>query len=248
VIDFLGEKNPNYIMTFVKSLDESGKREQISSGEKSAIMWLTKDQLDKENNLLYVTCYTYPCNYNLTIESSEQIKMNFNSQFNLYITENNKEVDVVFSPEKEDLDASYITLWGIGNKNPEVTLEGQYDSKKYSNNNIFKINPSKINDITYTLKIKAEANDIINIGSSTFDTNLKSSLINNSPEKKGFIFKDFSNQEECYNLNIDGYNETEYYYLSGIFYTKIAEIYYKNENGAIIDSTINIINNDLLFI
>ena len=29
------------------------------------------------------------------------------------------------------------------NKNPEVTLEGQYDSKKYSNNNIFKINPSK---------------------------------------------------------------------------------------------------------
>ena len=243
VIDFLGEKNPNYIMTFVKSLDESGEREQISSGEKSAIMWLTKDQLDKENNLLYVTCYTYPCNYNLTIESSEQIKMNFNSQFNLYVTENNKEVDVVFSPEKEDLDASYITLWGIGNKNPEVTLEGQYDSKKYSNNNIFKINPSKINDITYTLKIKAEANDVINIGSSTFDTNLKSSLINNSPEKKGFIFKDFSNQEECYNLNIDGYNETEYYYLSGIFYTKIAEIYYKNENGAIIDSTINIINN-----
>ena len=143
VIDFLGEKNPNYIMTFVKSLDESGEREQISSGEKSAIMWLTKDQLDKENNLLYVTCYTYPCNYNLTIESSEQIKMNFNSQFNLYITENNKEVDVVFSPEKEDLDASYITLWGIGNKNPEVTLEGQYDSKKYSNNNIFKINLSK---------------------------------------------------------------------------------------------------------
>ena len=55
-------------------------------------------------------------------------------------------------------------------------MDGQYDSKKYSNNNIFKINPSKINDTTYILKIKAEANDVINIGSKLFDTNLKSSL------------------------------------------------------------------------
>jgi len=78
--------------------------------------------------------------------------------------------------KKSQLDASYIILWGIDNKNPEVTLEGQYDSKKYSNNNIFKINPSKINDTTYILKIKAKANDVINIGSKLFDTNLKSSL------------------------------------------------------------------------
>ena len=78
--------------------------------------------------------------------------------------------------KKSQLDASYIMLWRIDNKNPEVTLEGQYDSKKYSNNNIFKINPSKINDTTYILKIKAEANDVINIGSKLFDTNLKSSL------------------------------------------------------------------------
>ena len=45
--------------------------------------------------------------------------------------------------KKSQLHANYIILWEIGNKNPEVTLEGQYDSKKYSNNNIFKINPSK---------------------------------------------------------------------------------------------------------
>ena len=69
VSNIIEGKNPNYIMTFAKSLDESAEREQISSGEKISLMWLTKDQLDKENNLLYVTCYTYPCNYNLNLES-----------------------------------------------------------------------------------------------------------------------------------------------------------------------------------
>ena len=78
-------KNPNYIMTFAKSLDESSEREQISSGEKLSLMWLTKDQLDKENNLLYVACYTYPCNYTLNLESSDIISMNYNSQFNFCI-------------------------------------------------------------------------------------------------------------------------------------------------------------------
>ena len=234
-------KNPNYIITFTKSLDSSGEREQISTGENSALMWLTQAQLDKENNLLYITCYTFPCNYSLNLIATEEIKINFNTQFNLYVTNNNKELEIAFNSE-EDLKANYISLWAIGNKNPEVTLQEGHDYQKYSKNNIFKIN-SNNNGSTYILKIKADIGDVINIGSSTFDENSLSSLINNSPEKKGFIKKGFSNQEECYNINIDGYEQNEDYYLSGLIFTKVAEIYYKNENREKIDNTVNIINN-----
>ena len=233
-------KNPNYIMTFVKSLDESAEREQISSGEKLSLMWLTKDQLDREKNLLYVTCYTYPCNYNLNLESSDIINLNFNSQFNLYVTELNKNVEISFSPEEGSSDSTYVSIWGIGNKNPKVEVQTTDDYQHYSKNNIFKINSY---NSTLTLKIQGEENDVINIGSSTFDANSINSLINNSPEKKGFIFRDYANQEECYTINIDGYKQNEDYYISGLIYSKIAEIYYKNQNKEIIDETINVINN-----
>ena len=235
-------ENPNYIMVFKKSLDEYAEREQISSGESTTLMWLTKGQLDKENNLLYVTCYTFPCNYGLHIEESDIINIDLNTQFNLYITESNQEVDIKFN-SYETIDPAYITLWAIGNKNPKVTLEGEYDSQKYSKNNIFKINSDTKTNTTYLLKIKAEIGDVINIGSDVFESDFISYLINNSPEKKGFIQKDFSNQEECYEFNIDGYDQKETYYISGLIYTKIAEIYYKDKEGKIIDNTVNIITN-----
>ena len=220
------DKNPNFVLAFIKSLDTSAEREQISTGEKSSLMWLTQSQLNKENNLLYVTCYSFPCNFTLNLFSSDAINLDFNSQFNLYVTDNNKEIEVTFSSEKEDFNATYISLWAIGNKNPQVTLQGEYDSQKYSKNNIFKINPTTESGSTYILKIIAQVNDVINIGSSAFDKNLESDLLNNYPEKKGFIKKDFANQEECYNINIDGYIQDENYYLSGIIFSKIAEIYF----------------------
>ena len=233
-------ENPNYIMTFVKSLDESAEREQISSGEKLSLMWLTKDQLDRENNLLYIACYTYPCNYNLNLESSDIINLGFNTQFNLYVTDSNKNVEVSFRPEGESKDSNYVTIWGIGNKNPKVELITADEYQQYSKNNIFKIN--SLNS-TITLNIQAEKNDIISIGSSASNSNSLSSIIINSPEKKGFILKEFFNQEECYSINIDGYKQDEDYYISGLIYSKIAEIYYKNQNQEIIDETIKIINN-----
>ena len=157
-------KNPSYIMTFVKSLDPSAEREQISKGEKSSLMWLTKNQLDKENNLLYVTCYNPPCNYNLNLESSNELNMDFDTQFNLYVTDNNKEIEINFSSEKDGFKASFITLWGIGNKNPEVTLLEGYDYIRSKNYNTFKIKTDSMNKSSYIMKIKAEVGDVINIG------------------------------------------------------------------------------------
>ena len=76
------------------------------------------------------------------------------------------------SLELSSTNITSISLWAIGNKNPEVTLEGEYDYQKYSKNNIFKINKKDMNISNYNLKIKAEIGDVINIGSSSFDINL----------------------------------------------------------------------------
>ena len=48
--------------------------------------------------------------------------------------------------------------------------------KSLQKDNMILKNTSKINDTTYILKIKAEVNDVNNIGYKLFHTNLKSSL------------------------------------------------------------------------
>ena len=97
----------------------------------------------------------FPCNYNLNIRASDTIDIEFDSQFNLYVTDKNKEIDVVFYSDKKDKDIPYISLYAIGNKNPEVTLQSHYEYKKYSKNNIFKITLFDSTNTNYTLKIKA---------------------------------------------------------------------------------------------
>ena len=48
--------------------------------------------------------------------------------------------------------------------------------KSLQKDNMILKNTSKINDTTYILKIKAEVNDVNNIGYKLFHTNIKSSL------------------------------------------------------------------------
>ena len=54
---------------------------------------------------------------------------------------------------------------------------------------------------------------------------------------------EFSNAEECYELNFDGYNQNETYFLSCLIYTKVAEIFYMDENKEILYHTISMIKN-----
>ena len=66
-------------------------------------MWLTKEQLDKENNFLYVTCYSFPCNFSLNLTENDKINMELNSHATLYITNNNREIEVTFADHNDEL-------------------------------------------------------------------------------------------------------------------------------------------------
>ena len=63
-----------------------------------------------------IICSSDECNYELKLSASPFITIDFNSQFNLYVTENNQNVEVVFSSDSEIDDSDYITIWAIGIK------------------------------------------------------------------------------------------------------------------------------------
>lgn len=238
------DKNPNYVIAFSNNDDKCQNREQLSQGIKSSQMWLTKNQTENKNKYLHITCSSTPCNYKLKLNAYDNIEMDFNTQFNLYVTENNKNVEILFSSESSAEEFDFISVWAIGNKNIKATLDSSdYENKKYSKNNIFKIQKASINKSAFILTLEAEVGDVINIGSNIIKTNSYSNLIINQPEVKGFLLKEYSTQD-CYQFSKDStYTSSSNFYLTGIIYSKIAEIYYRKENGDEISESVNIIKN-----
>ena len=231
---------PNLVIAFSNNDEFCLEREQLSYGLGSTQMWLTKEQIVNRNKYINLICSAKPCSYKLNLEAHSKIELDFDSQFNLYVTENNKKVELAFSSGKEIDESDYITIWAIGNKNVYTSSDDIDQNYKYSKNNIFKINKNTINKSFFTLDITGEVGDIINIGSSSTFTNNCTNLFLNKPEIKGYLRQNYSN-EDCYELRKD--NTYTSLYLSGIIHSKIAEIYYKNNDGEAIPDSINIIKN-----
>ena len=233
-------ENPGFSVAFSNTDESCLEREQLSYGTGKMQMLLTKAQVENSNNYLNIACNsTTSCHFELRLYGNDQFELDYNSQLNFYVTENNKKVEIDIESLSTNSDESdFITIWAIGNKNVDADIK-DVEYKKYSKNNIFKINTSTINKSAYVLQLSGEEGDLINIGSSKTSTNGYNNLVINQPEIKGFLEKDFSTQD-CYQLNSTTSSD---FYLSGIIYTKIAEIVYENENGEEISDTLNIIRN-----
>ena len=232
--------NPNLVIAFSNDDKNCLEREQLSYGLGNTQMWLTKEQILNKNKYINLICSSKSCNYKLNIEAHSEIDMDYNSQFNLYVTENNKKVEISFSSGEEIDESDYVTIWAIGNKKVSVSSDDIEEIYKYSKNNIFKIYKREMNKSIFSLTITGEVGDVINIGSSTIFTNDYRGLLVNKPEIKGYLQKNYSN-EDCYELSKD--NSYISLYLTGIIHSKIAEIYYKNNNGEVVSDSINIIKN-----
>ena len=235
--------NTNYIISFSNKDEECLEREQLSQGIINTQMWLTKNQIKNNNNYFYITCSSFNCNYKLTIISYDIIQINFNVEFTLYITENNKNIEVNIysdlSPINQNFD--FVTIWALGYKNidSKINNDYEYEYEKYPSNNIFKIkNSFGKNIFDFKFNLSCEIGDIINIGSNINYLYNYNKLNINHHSIKGFLSKEFSN-EDCYGIS----EYTDDFYLNGIIYNKIAEIYYKNKNKEEIINSINIINN-----
>ena len=243
LINLDNTKNPNLAIAFSTQDQNCLDREQLSYGISKTQMWLTKEQL-LGNMYINLICSSNSCNIQLKLDAYNTIEMDFNSQFNLYVTENNKKIEIMFDPSSESEVWDYITIWAIGNKKVEINFEeDEFEYATYTKNNILKVKKSNANKSSFLLSILGEVGDIINIGSSTTFANNYNNLIINNPETKGLLLKAFSN-EDCYEFIKDKtYENSKSFYLTGIIHSKIAEIFYKNKNGEEIPNSVNIIRN-----
>ena len=224
-VDNINKKeDPTFFLAFSDNDETCLDREQLSQGKNIIQMWLTKSQVENNNNYLYLSCTSSSCNFELKLSGTDIFSIDYNSQINLYVTDKNKNVEIdIESTSSPSEEYDFITIWAIGNKNVIADIS-DVEYQKYSKNNIFKIKTSTINKSIYLLNITGEEWDVINIGSSTTSVKGYNNLAINQPEVKGYLVKDFSTQD-CYQLPKD--TNSSIIYLSGIIHTKIAQIYYK---------------------
>ena len=105
------EKNPNLVIAFSNKDEKCLDREQLSYGINNTQMWLTKAQLEEKKLYINLICSSKPCDFQLKLEGyDDNIEIDFNSQFNLYITENNKNVKIIFYSDSQNDESDFITI------------------------------------------------------------------------------------------------------------------------------------------
>ena len=256
-VETISEKLPNQIIYF--SQDDSvgvTNRLQLAHGSSSLsnVMWIKREQLGKADFLyIPIQCQNRKedkCNYEIKFSGHNFIEIdNTTFVYNYYVSYSNQKMEFILQNnifKEKDVSDLILTFYSTGAQkiyleiyNMNVT---QYDFKSGS---AISINITK--NHSYILIVEANVGDYISVGSKVSSKSGKvlSSLKTNDKQITGILKKDILNKE-CYLLdfgNNQKNNDSDNYYITGIFYNNIGEIVYEDEKMSSLINTTKIIKN-----
>ena len=189
-------------------------------------IWLTKNQV-KEGKYIKITC-PEECNYDLKLVNSDNLIMEEDSEYNYYVSDNNKEMIFDFSLDSSNYDeSSYITIWVIGVKEKKVLIKGgeiisqNIEDERYIYN-------LKISD-NIKVTVEATKGDLISIGSRIIKNGASTSpLLMNSPEIYGLLNDAEGQNKTCYPLKTTkfSFDDEDLVYISIKIYNDFGLVYF----------------------
>ena len=242
----------NKILYFSTS-DKNGKKNRIQLAQlgsnNSTSIWIRKEQIN-EKNFIYMTVECdineeEKCNYLIKLNGAQTglIKsLNFN--YNYYV---NKENQIMEFKIENDINLKnleqIVTLFAYGGKNINLIINNNSkDYKQYNFGTGIAITEKLTINEYILLKIEAEKGDFISFGSKAISPNEKFNIFNLKPNDYQIIgyLKKHLLENECYLMsnNFDSIS-----YISGIFFDKIAQISFKDENFNNIENSNEVVNN-----
>jgi hypothetical protein len=218
------------------SEDCKTNRKQIgqSGRGKKAKMWIKREQLQNQDYFYTsIQCQDGQfCNYDLEITGYEFPQFEHTIfVHNYYITEENKKMTFRINNTLDLSETSdqVLTLYATGGKKISLSLSHCLGGCKQFDFSTGAAITTKIQKHLYfEYTVTAEPGDFISIGSKITDVRGKSldnTLNPNEYQFMGYLKKGIL-EKECYSLPDIRYDET--YYLSGIFYNRIAEISFRD--------------------
>ena len=227
-----------------KQIGQSGKGDTVN-------MWIKKEQLENKD-YLYTTveCQVKgneKCSYVIKFTGYEfpQIESAI-FVHNYYVSEKNEQMKFRINNTLDLSETSdqVLTLYATGGKKISLSLShclGGCDQINFKTGAAITTKIQK--HMYFELTITAERGDFISLGSKITSSNgksLENTLMPNQYQFTGYLKRDLL-EKECYSFPILDKTDSSYY-LSGIFYNRIAEISFKDFNFNDIKDDFEIIN------
>ena len=169
-----GETTTNHIISYYQEPNLNERKQLSQSLNDKTIMWLTKQQIDKEFYLTVECATNTPCSFNLTLKGKEEkeAELYADEQYIYYVTEQNKEMNFTLLCNTDNLeeDISFIVVWVRGNYKIDITLFGG-ERESHEDNRYYRIKVGEFKKSKYYLKIVAMEGDLINIGALLYYEN-----------------------------------------------------------------------------
>ena len=239
-VEAISKSERNQILYFSpSSSDCKTNRKQIGQAGKGSTvnMWIKKEQLENKD-YLYITveCQVKKndrCSYDIEF-TGYNIPVIESAIFvhNYYVSEKNEQMRFkIINNMKSSTSEDIITLYANGGQKIKLSLTNW---KEGCDQIDFKTGAAIITKIEkyshFELTINAQKGDFISFGSKITGADGKSfenTLVPNEYQFTGYLKKRLLEQE-CYSF--PNFDSSDTYYLSGIFYNRIAEISFKDNN------------------
>ena len=249
-IETLSEEKPEQIIY----LSQGDKRIQLSQKGFGNInyIWIKKEQILNNNNYnINVQCQNKKgekCNYTIRIIGYDNAEIDTTTfVYNYYVNNDNKEMDFKIKNKyyNEDTILHIMTFYATGSQKINIILNNCTNCyKQYNFRTGVAINIHMPKTKYFNLKVIANEGDYISVGSKITlkDGRSVGNLLRpNNKEITGYLKRGELNSE-CYLLPDENDNpKIDTYFISGIFYKRIAQIILRDQNyEPLINTTENV--------
>jgi hypothetical protein len=231
--------NSNKIENQIIYFTKNNRREQLAQKGYGLdnVMWLKRDQFGYEVDI-EVQCQNKDsrCAYTLQFSGHDVILIETSTLvYNYYITPENREMEFKIKNEIENLEATghFLTFYATGYKPVEIDVKNCYQCVQYRFRAGTAITVDLIKKKYFELTIRAQEGDFISVGSkyTLQDGRSPANTLNpNARQITGYLKRNVL-EKECYLLPDESNDRTiDTYYLSILFYNRVAKLTFAGNN------------------
>ena len=273
-----GKQIPYYVKVEVTSTDSNNApllcfsstdqncydREQLvkNPNGKSVVMWLKREQFEKEDQELYalVECENAGCSYTIKFTGDQVASFSPNMVYSYRVTQYNRDMRFEIVGEVKE---AYITIALEGSTKATLTVENVFDegvTEKnikiltfYRSESDYDMSPTRVASIIIR---GAEADEYLTLSAHIVKTPIaflgvaeEGYVEPNGPEITGYLEQN-KIQEECFPIDFSNkYSKMSKLYITGRIHTKYAWFYLEDENQNFLPETDNeILDGQLSFL
>ena len=236
------DENSAPLLCFSNSDENCYDKKQLikNPNEKSVIMWLKKEEFQKEENdkfYIIIQCKSEHCNYSIELTGEDVIKFGPNFVYSYLIGENNKEM--IFQVVGEEKDA-YMTVALEGSSKGSLKITGISDDIfTYKKGKAITFLMEKNSDVLANIEVNGVEDEeyvtlsVHIVGNSEEKKGIVENkfLVPNGPEITSYLEKDKINKE-CYEIDLSNeeYKLMDKLYITGRIHTKFGRFSIEDKN------------------